>query len=230
MEELYKNKKLIEKSNQDTSNFLFRMTQEIKKPVKDIISVSTQIQDYKDIEDIKKQVKHINNMGCELDYLINDALDVSSMTTKKLKIYDNRYNVLMLFKEIEYRFEQQISKNIKFNYSISNVLPTYLYGDSIKLKQAVNSILANALKHTVNGEIDLDISGEHEDQAGPDRPEPDYGEGHRYENHEAEDHQAQTQGLHRPGAHSLLPHTPQYWKPFSRGEPQYGQKPLDSPS
>ena len=159
MEELYKNKKLIEKSNQDTSNFLFRMTQEIKKPVKDIISVSTQIQDYKDIEDIKKQVKHINNMGCELDYLINDALDVSSMTTKKLKIYDNRYNVLMLFKEIEYRFEQQISKNIKFNYSISNVLPTYLYGDSIKLKQVVNSVLANALKHTVNGEIDLDING-----------------------------------------------------------------------
>ena len=159
MEELYKNKKLIEKSNQDTSNFLFRMTQEIKKPVKDIISASAEIQDYKNVDDIKEKVKHINNMGCELDYLINDALDVSSMTTKRLKIYDNRYNVITLFKEIEYRFEQQIDKNVKFNYSISNVLPTYLYGDSIKLKQAVNSILFNALKHTKNGEIDLEVNG-----------------------------------------------------------------------
>ena len=159
MEELYKNKKLIEKSNQDTSNFLFRMTQEIKKPVKDIISASAEIQGLKDIDEIKKRVLYINNTGCELDYLINDALDVSNMTTKRLKIYDSRYNVLTLFKEIEYRFESKIDKKIKFNYYISSVIPNYLYGDSIKLKQAVNSILYNALKHTSEGEISLEVNG-----------------------------------------------------------------------
>lgn len=159
MEELYKNKKLIEKSNQDTSNFLFRMTQEIKKPVKDIIGVSVELQGCNNIDEIKEKIKYINNTGTELDYLINDALDVSSMTTKRLKIYDSRYNAVNLFKEIEYRFEQQIDKKIKFNCAISNVLPSYLYGDSIKLKQAVNSILTNALEHTNEGDINLEVNG-----------------------------------------------------------------------
>ena len=159
MEELYKNKKLIEKSNQDTSNFLFRMTQEIKKPVKDIIGVSAELQGCNNIDEIEEKIKYINNTGTELDYLINDALDVSSMTTKRLKIYDSRYNAVNLFKEIEYRFEQQIDKKIKFNCAISNVLPSYLYGDSIKLKQAVNSILTNALEHTNEGDINLEVNG-----------------------------------------------------------------------
>lgn len=159
MEELYKNKKLVEKSNQDTSNFLFRMTQDIKKPVKDIIEVSEKLQNSKDMEEIKDGIKYINNSGVNLDYLINDALDVSSMTTKKLKIFDSRYNPVNIFKEIKYRFEKQIDKDVKFNFTISNVIPSYLYGDSIKLKQAVNSVLMNALKHTHTGEINLDVSG-----------------------------------------------------------------------
>ncbi len=158
MEELYKNKKLIEKSNQDTSNFLFRMTQDIKKPVKDIVDVSQAFSECNDIHELKEQMTLINNMGMELDYLINDALDVSSMTTKRLKIFDSRYNSVNIFKEISYRFEKQIDKDVKFNFSISNVIPTYLYGDSIKLKQAINSILENSLKHTDSGEINLDVS------------------------------------------------------------------------
>ena len=159
MEELYRNKKLVEKSNQDTSNFLFRMTQDIKKPVKDIIEISEKLQDYNDMKEIKEGIKYINNTSNNLDYLINDALDVSSMTTKKLKIFDSRYNPVNVFKEIKYRFEKQIDKDVKFNFTISNVIPSYLYGDSIKLKQAVNSVLTNALKHTNTGEINLDVSG-----------------------------------------------------------------------
>ena len=157
--ELYKNKKLVEKSNQDTSNFLFRMTQDIKKPVKDIIEISEKIQGYDDVEELKKGVRHINNTGVELDYLINDALDVSSMTTKRLKIFDSRYNPANLFKELKYRYEKMTVDGVEFNYSISNTIPNYLYGDSIKLKQAIGSILTNAINHTTSGEIDLDVSG-----------------------------------------------------------------------
>ncbi len=157
MEELYKNKKLVEKSNQDTSNFLFRMTQDIKKPVKDIIEASKQYESVENISEAKEGFKYINNMGMDLDYLINDALDVSSMTTKRLKIFDTRYNPANIFKELEYRYEKQVPENVSFNFSVSNV-PSYLYGDSIKLKQAVGSILSNAIEHTSSGDINVDVS------------------------------------------------------------------------
>jgi CheY-like chemotaxis protein len=153
MEELYKNKKLIEKNNEDTSNFLFRITQDIKRPVKDIIEVSSNVDG-----DLKSKMKYINNTSISLDYLINDALDVSSMNTKRIKVYDTRYNALNLFKEEKYKFENRLNKNVKFNFTISNGIPEYLYGDSLKLKQVISSVLENALEHTEKGEITLDIS------------------------------------------------------------------------
>ena len=158
MEELYKNKKLIEKSSEDTSNFLFRMTQDIKKPIKDIIEVSSDMFEINDVSELMDGTKIINNKAKELDYLINDALDVSRMNTNTIKLYDTRYNALNLFKEIKYQTEDKLDDKIKFEFSISNNMPLYLYGDSIKLKQAIYSILENSIKNTTSGYISLDIS------------------------------------------------------------------------
>ena len=158
MEELYKNKKIIEKSSEDTSNFMFRMTQDIKRPIKDILDVSSDMYDIKDLSELMEGTKIINNKARELDYLVNDALDVSRMNTNTIKLYDTRYNVVNLFKEIKYQTEGQLSENVKFEYSISNNLPLYLYGDSIKLKQAVYSVLENSIKNTSSGYISLDVS------------------------------------------------------------------------
>lgn len=158
MEELYKNKKIIEKSSEDTSNFLFRMTQDIKKPIKDIIDVSNDMFEIKELSDLKDGTKIINNKAKELDYLVNDALDVSRMNTDTIKIYDTRYNALNLFNEIRYQIQNKLDDNVKFEYSISNNLPLYLYGDSIKLKQVIYSILDNSISNTTSGYISLNIS------------------------------------------------------------------------
>lgn len=157
MEELYKNKKLIEKSSEDTSNFLFRMTQDIKKPIQEIIDVSHDMLEIDDIEEIKEGNKFINNKAKELDYFVNDALDISSMSTKTIKIFNMRYNPATLFNEIKYIAENKLNKNVKFEFSVARTLPSYLYGDSIKLKQAISSVLDNAVKHTKEGFISLNV-------------------------------------------------------------------------
>ena len=158
MEELYKNKKLIEKSSEDTSNFLFRMTQDIKRPIKDILDVSNDMFEINDVSELMKGTKIVNNKARELDYLVNDALDVSRMNTNTIKIYDTRYNVLNLFKEIKYQTEDKLDDRVKFEFSVSNNLPLYLYGDSIKLKQAIYSVLENSIDNTSSGYISLDIN------------------------------------------------------------------------
>lgn len=156
MEELYKNKKLIEKSSEDTSNFLFRMTQDIKKPISDIIDISNDMVKIEDLSELKEGSKIVNNKARELDYLVNDALDVSLMSTKNLKIFNNRYNPLILFDELKVLMEDEL-ENIKFEYYVSSNLPSYLYGDSIKLKQAVYSVLVNSKDNTKEGYISLSI-------------------------------------------------------------------------
>lgn len=150
LEELYKNKKIIEKSNDDTSNFIFKMTQNIKKPVKEIIEITNNSSD--------KKMKEVNNLCKNLDYLIEDALDVSQMTTKKLKLYNTRYNPKNLFNEIKIREEAKLLNGVKIEYYISSNIPEYVYGDSIKIKQIVSSALDNSISHTNNGFISFEIN------------------------------------------------------------------------
>ncbi|MCI9110910.1 MAG: hypothetical protein HFH47_03735, partial [Bacilli bacterium] len=76
--ELYKNRKLIEKSNEDTSRFLFRMTQDIKKPLKDVISISHDMISMKSVDELVAASKYINNYSNQIDYLMNKALNISN--------------------------------------------------------------------------------------------------------------------------------------------------------
>ena len=40
---------------------------------------------------------------------------------------------------------------------MSSIVPEYLYGDSVKLKQVISSIVFNSIKYTKNGFVELDI-------------------------------------------------------------------------
>ncbi len=156
--ELYKNKKLIEKTNEDHSKFMFRMTQDIKKPVKDIVDISDRMVSMKDSKELLSASKSINNYGKQVDYLINKALNISNMDTQKIKVFDSRYNINNVFKEVTFRAKEVIKEGIKFDFSIGSSIPTYLYGDSIKLKQIISSLINISNDFTKEGFISLDIS------------------------------------------------------------------------
>lgn len=156
--ELYKNKKLIEKSNEDISKFLFRITADLKKPVKDLIEISDDIKKMKTREEMLEANKYVNSGANNLDYLINKALNISTMDTGKIKIYETKYNVYNVFKEISFRALEEIKNPVEFNFSMGFSIPHYLYGDSIKLKQIVMSIIRLAYKDTTDGFINLDVS------------------------------------------------------------------------
>jgi len=148
LEELYKNKKIIEKNNENTSNFLFKISQSIKNPVRQIIDKTSG----------NEELVEFNNLGKELEYTIDDVLDVTKMTTKSLKLYTSRYNPKNLFNEVKYRAENGLDKNIKLEYKISPNIPNYVYGDSIKLKQVLSSVLENSISHTEKGFIEFEIN------------------------------------------------------------------------
>ena len=149
LDELAKNKKIIENQNEDTTNFLFRITQDIKKPILDLLEESKG----RDMID----ARYINNKMRELDFTVNDVLDVSGMSTRRIKLYDNNYDIHNLMKEIKIKTESELPKEIKLEYNISRNVPKMLYGDYIMLKKVVLSMIDNAIKHTKEGYISLDV-------------------------------------------------------------------------
>ena len=155
--ELEKNKKLIEQGNEDKSNFLFRMSQEVKKPIDDIIRVNNIINENNDLETIKKCSKYIDYNSNELKSIVNNVLDVSKMDTYNIKMINSSYNVHNVFTEIFSKYENIISSNIDYRYNISKNIPEILYGDPVKIKQVVHTILENSSKYTKHGFIEANV-------------------------------------------------------------------------
>ncbi|MBR4230558.1 MAG: response regulator [Bacilli bacterium] len=150
LNELYENRRIIESSNQDMSNFLFKISQEIRKPVKELIEISDGKND--------NELKEINNISKHLDYLIDDALDLSGLSTKKLKLYNNKYNIRNLFDEIRIKAKNSINKDTKLDYKVSSSIPEYVYGDGVRLKQILGAVVNNAIAHTEKGYITIEIN------------------------------------------------------------------------
>ena len=157
IEQLRQNKKLIEQGNEDKSNFLFRMSQEVKSPIDDIIRVNNIMNNTDDLETIKKGIKYIDYNSKELKALLNDVLDVTKMDAYNIKMINSTYNVYNIFTELFTRYENIIDKEIEFRYNMSKNIPEILYGDSVKLKQVVITILENAYNHTKKGFIDINV-------------------------------------------------------------------------
>lgn len=157
IEQLRQNKNLIERSNEDKSNFLFRMTQEVRKPIDDIIKVNNIMDNSNDIDTINKGIKYIGYNAKELKNLINNVLDISKIDAYNIKMIESTYNIYNVYSEIISRFSQKINKNIQFRYNISKNIPKDLYGDAVKIKQVITTILQNAIDYTNKGFIDFNI-------------------------------------------------------------------------
>ena len=157
IEQLTRNKKLIEESNEDKSNFLFKISQEVRKPIDDIIRVSNMSIKEKNNDHKDQGLKYIENSAKNLKTIINEVLDVSKMDAYNIKMIDSTYSIYNIFKEISTKYQNIIDENIEFRYSISKSIPKTLYGDSVKVKQVISTIMENSVKHTKEGFIDLQI-------------------------------------------------------------------------
>lgn len=151
--ELNRNKKLLESMSEEKSNFLFSMTQDTKKPIDNILEVSKILLDDKNKEDMKTGIKVIENNARGLKNIINNVLDISNISSSKLVVSTETYNVISLLNECIKKIEKAVNKNVTIETKISKNIPDELYGDSVKLKQVIMSILINASKYTKEGYI-----------------------------------------------------------------------------
>lgn len=157
LNEMTKNNELVEQTYIDKSNFLFEMTQEVRDPLYNIRKMCEDIQNEKDVDKIKSSVKYINNSVRQLDFVVNDVLNVSSLDVQKVKFVNSRYSLKSLYEDLVTRIKGNILPNVEFRHVLSAETP-YLYGDHIKLKQVLYSLIMNSVKKTTNGFIEFNVS------------------------------------------------------------------------
>jgi len=159
MEEIKVAKKFSDDSNYEKSLFLFNMSQDIKRPINNINEGIDEIYNLNDIDLVKERLKQIEVDASNLCSIVNNVLDLSATDVKNIKVVDNKYNIKNLLKEIIVANKTKIEKQgVEFRFNIDKNIPEYLLGDSIKLKQIMNELIKNAIKHTKTGFISLDAT------------------------------------------------------------------------
>ncbi len=156
--ELLRNKELVEKQMEDKSRFLFEVTEDIKEPAKNILMLSDNFYNFYE-KDQKDAIKIIRSNANSVLFKINNVLDISSMDASKIKIFNNEYNVYTLFETIE-SIAKTLNKNenVTLKFDINSNIPDMLYGDDVRLKQILISVLTNSINNTKTGFINVSLS------------------------------------------------------------------------
>lgn len=159
VDELIKNRKIIERTNEEKSLFFFKMSQDMKYSID---YIDKEIDNYKNSNLNKKEIDeiiyNISLNNSKIKYLINNAFNINKDDKNNIKILKNTYNIYSLLNEIEKRTRKDIKDGVDLKFIYSDNIPNELYGDSLKLKQVLISVLENAIKNTSKGYIHVDVS------------------------------------------------------------------------
>ena len=164
LDEVHKAKVISDNANEEKTLFLYNMTNEIRGITKDIDKETDNILDETDnkkidVEEINNSARNIKGSTAKFTTMTNEILDISSIDSASVRIYNEKYNIKRLLKELVgiYKPKAQ-NKNLDFRVSIASDIPEYLYGDSINLKKVLTIILDNSIKYTNNGYIEFNIN------------------------------------------------------------------------
>ena len=154
IEQYHKTKEIMDNANKDKTMFLYNMTKDINNNVNKIMSLLDNKRTNKDY--LNEYLRNILVDTAKFTTMTNEVFDVSSLDSANIKIYNDKYNIKLLLKKIITLYSSKCKdKGIEFRSDIASDIPTYLYGDSVGLKNVLISILDNSVKYTDSGYIEL---------------------------------------------------------------------------
>ena len=142
------------RANASKSEFLEKLSREIRMPLNTIDGFSQVIIDEDDINTIKDDARDIRMASNNLVNLINGIIDISLIESGDMSISNRDYDTMEMLENVSMIAKTLINKkNIDFKFEYSDNIPKVLLGDSDKIKRILINIISNAAQNTNSGEI-----------------------------------------------------------------------------
>lgn len=161
-----KARKQAEQASRAKSAFLATMSHEIRTPMNGVLGTARLLIDSGLNPIQKRYAEIINRSGKTLLAILNDVLDYSKIEAGHLEI---RHMGFDLHQMVEDTFQLMNSraqeKKLLFSYHIESDVSRYWKGDVTRISQVLNNLVGNAIKFTDEGEIDIYVSLNPDDES-----------------------------------------------------------------
>jgi signal transduction histidine kinase/ligand-binding sensor domain-containing protein/CheY-like chemotaxis protein len=153
-------------ANQAKSDFLARVSHEVRTPMNGVLGMSELLLDSSLNDEQRLYAEAIQNSGEHLLGIINDILDLSKIEAGKLQLEKAEFDLQQVLDEVVQLFAPPARKNrLALYYLLDPALPRCRHGDALRLKQILFNLLSNAIKFTRRGQIVVRV------EADPSDPE-----------------------------------------------------------
>ncbi|WP_167959170.1 PAS domain-containing hybrid sensor histidine kinase/response regulator [Anaerosporobacter faecicola] len=144
--------RIAEKANRSKTDFLSRVSHDMRTPLNGILGITSLLQDYVTDRRVRNDLNQLEQSGKYLLNLINDTLDVSRIESGKLELKPVVCDGRTVFNTVISLISPNMKeKNITFLVHTENIPFTMLYVDVGRLEQIIMNILGNAVKFTPEG-------------------------------------------------------------------------------
>ena len=155
-------KEAAEKSSRDRSEFLSRMSHEMRTPMNAIMGMTAIAKNTNDAKATKEMLGKISDASENLLSLIDDVLDMSDIEDGKLKLENSEFRFKDMINEVLERTASGLhDKHQTLDVVVDPSIPETIISDKKRLSQVIRNLLSNAIKFSPeHGVIMLNASAQ----------------------------------------------------------------------
>ncbi len=138
--------------------FLANMSHEIRTPLNGMLGMIALALDSPDPGEQRQQLSIAHESGKVLVELLNDILDLSKFDAGQLTLECIPFDMGTLVEDTASLLSQNAAASVELTCLVTPDFPSAVLGDPTRVRQIVSNLLANALKFTRFGRVDVRLS------------------------------------------------------------------------
>lgn len=158
-EELEIAKTEAENANRAKSQFLARVSHEIRTPINAVIGMNEMILRESSETSIRKYATDVKDSSVVLLNIINELLDASKIESGKMELVYGRYELGSLLNDLYNMTSVKArEKGLDLVFDVDTEIPVAFLGDDKRIRQVLLNLLSNAVKYTEKGQVTLTVT------------------------------------------------------------------------